>query len=287
MKNNWLDTDLYPFEPHHIICNGHRYHYVDTGTGPVLLFVHGTPSWSFEFRTAIQQLSSSYRCIAVDHIGFGLSDKPEQYAYSLDNHVANLKQLMDELHIASFTLIAHDFGGPIGLRLACSMPERVQHIILANTWCFSAEHEPEFKKLRRVLKSPLLPFLYRQLNFSARFLLPAAFGNKKHLTAALHKHYTAPFSRASERNGTLAFAKSLLHDQQWFAETGEQCAVLRDKRVLLLWGMKDSFITPKYADKLMQMFPHADRIDFPEAGHFVFEEKGEEVSREIWKFLSS
>lgn len=285
MTTSRIQIQEYPFTPNYLQLDHARMHYVDVGEGPAIVFVHGTPSWSFEFRAAISYLSKHYRCIALDHIGFGLSDKPETYAYTLDQHVSNLKALIRHLQLSHFSMVLHDFGGPIGLRVASEMPQAVNTLILANTWCFSAEQEPEFIKMRRILRSPLLPFLYRRLNFSAKFLLPAAFGNASTLTKAIHRQYTARFSKASERNGTLAFARSLLNDQSWFAETGERCAALRDTPVLFLWGLKDRFITEKYLHKMRDLFANNKVVTYANAGHFVFEEMGNEAAMEIERFL--
>src|SRR5688500_3928608 len=95
----WLDKKEYPFESRFIDQNGHLQHYIDEGHGTPVVFVHGTPSWSFDFRQVIKKLSQSNRCIALDHIGFGLSDKPADYEYSLEKHVVNLTQLITHLNL--------------------------------------------------------------------------------------------------------------------------------------------------------------------------------------------
>jgi pimeloyl-ACP methyl ester carboxylesterase len=154
-------------------------HYVDEGAGEVILFVHGTPSWSFDFRNVIKELSKQNRCLAMDHIGFGLSDKPEAYDYTTKNHSKTLEKFIIDKKLNDITLVVHDFGGPIGLNFAIQYPERIKRLVILNSWLWSGESDPDFQKLKRVLKSPLLPFLYRFLNFSPRFVLPQSFGEKK------------------------------------------------------------------------------------------------------------
>src|SRR5690606_11815870 len=109
MANQWLDTSEYPFSPNFFEINGQKMHYIDVGQGEILLFVHGTPSWSFDFRKIIKNLSSHYRCIAIDHIGFGLSDKPKNYDYTTQNHSKNLEKFIFAQNLTNITLIVHDF----------------------------------------------------------------------------------------------------------------------------------------------------------------------------------
>jgi haloalkane dehalogenase len=126
----WLDKNEYPFTSRYFSVNGKSLHYIDEGQGPVLLFVHGTPSWSFDFRHVIQKLKTNYRCIAFDHIGFGLSDKPETYDYSIVNYVKTLNAFVTHLKLHDITLVVHDFGGPIGFSFA------IDHAHLINVLWF-------------------------------------------------------------------------------------------------------------------------------------------------------
>ena len=179
MANEWLDRNEYPFRSHFMDISGQQLHYIDEGSGQTLLFVHGTPSWSFDFRNVIQKLRGKYRCVAIDHIGFGLSDKPRVYDYSTTNHRATLLQLVRKLQLRDVTLVVHDFGGPIGLSAAIEEPELVKNIVVLNSWLWSSKEDPDDIRFSKMLRSPLLPFLYKYLNFSPRFVLPAAFGDRK------------------------------------------------------------------------------------------------------------
>ena len=286
MTPEWLNSNQYPFAPKYLSLPNAQMHYIDEGSGEVILFVHGTPSWSYEFRDAIRILSRNYRCIAMDHIGFGLSDKPADYSYTLYKHKENLMSLIAHLQLSQFNLLVHDFGGPIGLSVATSMPEKINKIIMANTWCFSVADEPEFKRMKAILGSPLLPFLYRNFNFSARYIIPAAFGERTRLTPEIHAQYMKPFAKRSSRNGTIGFAKSLLKDQAWFENVYRQIGVLVNKPALLLWGLKDNFITEKYLHRMQEIFPNAEVVQYADAGHFVFEEKGSVAAVAIERFLA-
>ena len=285
MNTNWLNTKEYPFAHNYLSVDGAQLHYIDEGQGEVILFVHGTPSWSFEFRNVIKYLSKKYRCIALDHIGFGLSDKPAGYDYSIQNHTATLLKLINHLQLNQFTMLVHDFGGIIGLAAAEQIPEKISKLIILNTWCRSIQDEPEYKKMKGILGSPLMPFLYRYFNFSAKYILPAAFGERSRLTPEVHQQYLKPFGNASERNGTVAFAKSLLRDQDYYESIGKMLPVLKNKPVLIIWGMKDAFITEKHLLWMQEQFPIAEVVKYEDAGHFVLEEKSVVAGPVIEAFL--
>jgi len=276
-KYNWLDRNEYPFESNYLKQDNVQQHYIESGTGEIILFVHGTPSWSFDFRNVIKVLSKNYRCIALDHIGFGLSDKPENYDYSLANQIKNLTQFIEEKKLTNITLVIHDFGGPIGIEYALNHPKNVKQLVVLNTWLGSTENNPEFKKLKRILKSPLLPFLYLRLNFSARFVMSSSFGLKK-LTKKIKSQFIQPFSKKSERYGTLAFAKSLLNDQPFFETQLNRFEKISSKPFLLIWGMKDKFVGKYYFDKFKAQLPNANTMKIESAGHFPQEEEPEIVA---------
>ncbi len=280
----WLDIKEYPFRANYFEVSGHRMHYIEEGNGEPVLFVHGTPSWSFDFRSIIKQLSSTNRCIAVDHIGFGLSDKPEVYDYSTINHSRTLGKFVMEKNLQNITLVVHDFGGPIGLNFAIHHPERIKNLVILNSWLWSSKTDPEFEKFAKVLKSPLLPFLYRYLNFSPRFILPKSFGDHK-IPGRLLKQYTKPFANKSERNGALAFAQSLLNDQDWFEELWNKRQSISDKPTLFIWGMKDPVIKPHNLDKFVSGFQNSMIKKIETSGHFPQEETPEKVTEYMVEFL--
>lgn len=286
MAHPWLDKKEYPFKAHYFEINGYQLHYIDEGEGDLILFVHGTPSWSFDYRRCIKALSKTHRCIAIDHIGFGLSDKPIQYDYSTIHHSMTLERFILDKGLKDYTLVVHDFGGPIGLHVAIRHPELIRNLVILNSWLWSSSSDPEYIKFSKILRSPLLPFLYRYFNFSARFILPKSFGDHK-LSKHMLRQYTRPFSDRTQRNGTLAFARSLLHDQEWFESLWNTKAVLEDKPTLLIWGMKDPVIKPHNLEKFVSGFPEADVVRLESAGHFPQEEQPEEVLKAITSFLKA
>lgn len=286
MNHAWLDQTEYPFQSHYFPINGQRLHFIDEGQGDSILFVHGTPSWSFDYRKVIKTLRTNHRCIAIDHIGFGLSDKPKVYDYSTLNHSHTLEKFILAQNLQNIILVVHDFGGPIGLNFAFKHPERVKGIVVLNSWLWSSETDADFLAIRKILKSPLLPILYRYFNFSPQFILPQSFGEQK-LSRSLLRQYTRPFARIAEREGPLAFAHSLLNDQAWFESLWEQRNLLQNKPMLLLWGMKDQVIKPKHLDKFLEGFPYAISKQLPTAGHFPQEEQPDKVATMLQEFLIS
>lgn len=285
---SWLNLDEYPFQSHFFKVNGQNLHYIDEGEGDVILLVHGTPSWSFDYRHLIKAFSKTHRCIAIDHIGFGLSDKPEQYDYSTQNHSKTLEAFVLEKNLQHITLVVHDFGGPIGLNFAIKHPDLVKQIVILNSWLWSSAQDADFIRLSRVLRSPLLPLLYRWFNFSPRFILPSSFGSRK-----LHKQmlpqYTKPFADRTQRNGALAFAKSLLNDQEWFQSLWNSRAGIAQKPVLFIWGMADPVIKPHYLNKFKEGFPNSKVVELETCGHFPQEEEYEAVIAALqhWLLLNS
>jgi len=286
MAKHWLDTEAYPFAPHYYNANGHQLHYIDEGEGDILLFVHGTPSWSFDFRHLILDLRQHYRCIAIDHIGFGLSDKPAQYDYSTQNHARTLERFIRDQQLPRFTLVVHDFGGPIGIWAALQFPEKMDRLIVLNSWLWSAKNDPDYRQLTRVLRSPLLPFLYRYFNFSPRFVLPQSFGDHK-ISRATRQQYTRPFAHKNQRNGTVAFVHSLLHDQDWFEEIWQSKGPIAHRPTLLIWGMKDPVVKSHHLEKFKSGFLHATVVTLDTCGHFPQEETPERVISAVRAFLAS
>jgi pimeloyl-ACP methyl ester carboxylesterase len=286
MENNWLDTSEYPFPPNHLTIDGYKLHYIDEGEGETILFIHGTPSWSFDYRNVIKSLRSKYQCVAIDHIGFGLSQKPEHYDYSTQHHCKTLERFVNEKQFKNITLVVHDFGGPIGLSFAIQYPEKIKRLIILNSWLWSSRSDPDFIKLSRILKSPLLPFMYRYLNFSPGFILPRSFGDHK-LPKHLLKQYTNPFADRTQRNGVIAFAKSLLHDQEWFEDLWNRKGPIAHKPTLFVWGMKDPIIKPHYLERFQSGFPNSKAIRLETCGHFPQEERSEVVAKSIADFIQA
>ncbi len=282
---SWLDRAAYPFDPKTFATQEGRIRYLDEGpndpSAKAVLFVHGTPSWSFEWRNVVRALAPTHRCIAPDHLGFGLSDKPRAAALRPWDHARRLQDLVRALDLRDLTLVVHDFGGPIGLPIALDMPERVARVIVINSWLWSNQDDAQVVKLDRVIRSWLGRALYRWLNFSARVLLPAAFGDRKRLTRATHRQYIAPFARREQREAPYALALSLLGSSDFYAELWQRRGALASKPLEIIWGMRDPAFTEQHLARWQAAFPNARIERVPTAGHFVAEEAPEVIARVV------
>jgi len=284
-KPRWVDEKSYPFRDHFIDLASGKMHYVDEGEGEVLLFIHGTPSWSFLYRKYIKEFSRNYRCIAIDHIGFGLSEKPPHFRGTPQDHERNLAEFIDKLQLENITLIVHDFGGPIGLSYATANSEKIKKIIMFNTWLWETASNKEVVKIGKILNSWVGRFLYLTLNFSPKILMKKAFFNKKILSKTIHQHYIRPFGKRNDRTSLLNIGKSLLGASDWYQEHWEKLDGLVSKPWLIIWGTRDPFLTISFLEKWMQRIPTA-RVVKLESGHFVQEEEPDISLVEMKTFIS-
>jgi pimeloyl-ACP methyl ester carboxylesterase len=283
---SWIDRQEYPFTSKFLEVDGGNLHYIDEGQGTPIVFSHGTPVWSFVFRHLIKELSTSYRCIALDHIGFGLSDKPENWTYTPEAHALNFEKLITHLDLQGIVLVAHDFGGPIGLSYAISHPENVRKIVLSNTWMWPLGEYQQFKSADKLINSWLGRLLYKQFNFSPNILIKTAFGDKSKLTKTIHQHYTKLHSSPKERNGTYGFAKALMGSGDWFKQLWNKRQNISEIPALLLWGMKDRLLPSTLLfERLQSVFQYKKVIALEDVGHFIEEEAPEVILREIKMFL--
>jgi pimeloyl-ACP methyl ester carboxylesterase len=280
----WLNESLYPFSHRYIELPSCKMHYVDEGQGDILLFVHGTPAWSFLYREQIKTLRTKYRCIAVDHIGFGLSDKPAKFDGTPQAHSTNLALFVEKLRLTNITLVVHDFGGPIGLSFALAHPEKVRNLVILNTWLWKTSDNPDVQKVDKVVNSRLGKFIYLHTNFSPSILMKKAFHDKSKLTKPIHVHYTKPFPGKSSRWGLLRLAQALLGSSDWYEEQFKQLYKWEHKPALILWGTKDQFIKPAFLDKWKEALPEATIRTF-DVGHFVQEEAPQEICDAIDSFM--
>lgn len=281
----WLNTQEYPFQANYFATPVGQMHYVDEGTGNPIVFVHGNPSWSFEFRNVIKVLSKTHRCVAPDHIGFGLSDKPLAWSYLPEEHAKNLERLLGALDLKNITLVVGDWGGPIGLSFAIKHPERVRAIVITNTWLWSVADDWYYQAFSKFTGGPIGRFLIRQRNFFARDIVQAAFGNKSKLTAGIHQHYLAPLAIPEERKGDWIFPHQIIGSSEWLASLWNQVSVLTSKNILIAWGIKDIAFREKELNRWVKTFPKATVVRYADAGHFVAEEKPIELADEIKRLL--
>ena len=213
-----MDREAFPFRSRFLaIAHGRRVHYIDEGEGEVLLFVHGTPTWSFEWRHCIRALSRTHRCVAMDNLGFGLSDRPRDFDYRPESHAAVLRAFVERLELRDVTLVVHDFGGPIGLPLALGEASVVRRLVVLNTWMWSFRDDPDMIRKARMASGTIGRLLYRYANFSLRVLTPYAYGDRTKLTPRIHQQYLAPFRDPESRERVLwPLARAMLGSGRYY-----------------------------------------------------------------------
>ena len=282
-------AEEYPFESHFLPVAGGRLHYVDEGQGEVLLCVHGNPTWSFAWRNVIRRFRDRYRVIALDHLGCGFSDKPQSYSYRLADHMANLQALIDHLQLRHITLVAHDWGGAIGMGVAGRRPDLFSRLILMNTGAFRSQAIP-FRIA--VCRWPLLgPLGVRGFNLFARAALSMAMEHPEKLTPAIRRGLLAPYGNWHDRVAIQRFVEDipLRPSHPSYAtlvevETGLQR--LQGHPLLLIWGERDWCFTPAFREEFQRRFPQAEALPLPHAGHYVFEDALPDVLKGMEGFLA-
>lgn len=282
----------YPFAPRFLELGEVALHYVDEGPRDAepLLFVHGNPTWSFLWRKLIARFSSERRCVAPDHIGCGWSDKPQEYDYTLEQHVANLVALVERLELRNITLVMHDWGGAIGMGLATRFPQRIARLVVMNTAAFTGGKAP----LRiRVCRTPILGELaVRGFNAFAGAARVMATEQPGGLRGEIAKGMLAPYSNWRERIATLRFVEDIplarSHRSYATLEQIEQgLSKLSDKPMCVIWGLRDWCFTPWYLEQWRARFPKAQVHVAENAGHWVSEDEPENVARWMQEFLAA
>jgi pimeloyl-ACP methyl ester carboxylesterase len=287
---------LYPFASHVHDRGGLAYHYLDEGPrdGAVpVVMVHGNPTWSFYYRDLVHALRGERRCLVPDHIGMGLSDKPDdaRYRYTLASRVDDLGQWLDALGIETVDVVAHDWGGMIASAWMVAHPERVRRIVLMNTAAF---RNPKGRRIPPTLRlardSSLGGWLVRGFNafsFGATHLAV-----EKPLSAEVRAGYTLPYDSWANRIATLRFVQDIPldpRDPAWsvIERTEAGLSKLSDKPILLPWGMKDFVFDGAFLERFRELWPHAEVEAYPEAGHYLLEDGGAAVHARIARFLQA
>lgn len=270
---------MYPFHEFEVSAGTLRYW--DEGQGPVVVFVHGNPSSSFEFRHVVAELSKTHRCIVPEHLGFGHSDKPWEWDYLPSSHARNLEALLLALDVRDMTLVFGDWGGPISLDFATRNPDRVAGLVITNTWCWGVANDWYFQAFSGFMGGWLGRFLIRRFNFFVRAVVPAAFGDKKKLTKAILDQYLLPLANPRERKGNWVFPKQIVAAQDWLNGISTRLPLLAEKPIALCWGMKDIAFRPKELARWRTIFPQASVTTLAGCGHFVAEENPVELIQSV------
>jgi len=285
---------LYPFESHWLDIAGIRMHFLDEGPrdAPVVLMVHGNPTWSFYYRKQVLALRDRYRCIVPDHIWCGLSDKPgaDQYPYNLARRISDLGALMEHIQPkTSVSMIVHDWGGMIGFGWAVEQPEKIGAMIIGNTAAFRSPEDKKFPAaLWLVRNTKLGALLVQGMNAFSGIAARVAF--KKPVSAEVRKAYTGPYDTWDNRIATLRFVQDipLQPDDPGYGivqMTESRLPALADKPCLIAWGAKDFVFDLHFLRQWKRIFPHAKVLEYPDCGHYIFEDGGQPLTQAIGDFM--
>jgi haloalkane dehalogenase len=270
----WLDRREFPFAPTLVdVGDGERLSVTDVGSGPPVLFSHGTPTWSYEWRRLIGPLSNTRRCVAPDHLGFGLSPRPSSSDYGPASHARRFRRLLDALHIDRYSLVVHDFGGPIALDAAVEHPERIETLVILNSFAWPFGDSARTALMARLAGTHMFRWLYRRANMSF-VIARSAWGDRSSMTAHTWQPYLHVFPDPESRERVLfALARSMAGDRPFFERLGARLPRLSHTRIHLIWGMRDSAFPPRVLSKFQSVWPHATTVTLDSAGHWPHEEQ--------------
>lgn len=275
----WVDDTLFPFESRFLDVDGNRVHYVDEGTGPVLLFFHGNPTWSFDYRKVIEALRPDFRCIAVDYPGFGLSSAGPQYRYLPTEHTQVIGAFVDALALRGVTLVVHDWGGPIGLAVMQQRPEIFERLVLSNTWAWPVG-APLVQVMSHVMGGPIGRLLIRQFNLFVNVMIPIGHRLTKP-TGKEMDHYQKALDSPARREASAVFPREITASRAFLADLESGLPAIAGLPTLIIWGDGDFAFGDRELRQWEQTLTNNQTVIVKGAGHFVPSDAPEQFAAAI------
>jgi haloalkane dehalogenase len=275
-RPDWVDAELYPFEDRWAEVDGCTVHYVDEGSGPPLLMLHGNPTWSFTWREVIKGLKDRHRCIAIDYPGFGLSTAGAGYGFSPAEHAQVVEAFVEQLDLRDITLLAHDWGGPIGFATAARHPDRFTAFAIGNTWAWPMNKSPGAQVFSRFLGGPIGGYLIKRRNFFVETIIP---GGTKRVgpDERVMEHYRRPFPTPKSRVPMHVFPRAIVGATPWLREVERGLDSLDDRPALIVWPTRDQAFREGERKRWESIFADHRTVLLEGAGHYI----GEDAPREI------
>lgn len=262
-----------------------RIHYMDEGSGPTLLFLHGNPSWSFQWHELFRNLRSSNRCVALDYPGFGMSSGSTGFGYTPEEQSRVVEEFVDKLQLKDITLVMQDWGGPIGIALAERRPELIHGVILGSTWAWKTEPGSPRGKFSRIFGGPLGKFI--QVNFPRMVSVGLRKDVKRHLSPEVVALYQRPFLPPDRRLISSYYPKQITSESDFFAKLEAGLPTIHEKPALILLSWRDPGFSRDELKRWETVFPHHRTVSLPNGGHFFFEDEPSEVVAAIHKFMAA
>lgn len=274
---SWFDRVAYPFTSRAFRTPAGDMHYVDEGAGQPVLCVHGNPDWSFSYRHVISGLAGQCRRIAVDHVGFGLSDKPVDWDYLPRSHAANFAAFADHLDIDRVVLVVNDWGGPIALPWALANPERLAGLVLMNTWCWSTNGDRYYELFSGFLGGPLGRVLIRRANVFAGLVLPRMIRDPAARAPEVRRHLTRITPVGRERKGSWVLPRQIIEAGPWLDEQWGHMDRLAQVPTSIVWGLRDPVFVRHEYRRWAEALPRAELTTLADAGHHPHEDRPDAV----------
>ena len=276
------DPRLFPFESRWLETSAGRIHYVDEGSGPTILFLHGNPTWSFLYRGIVIRLRESFRCVAVDYPGFGLSDHPDRYGYTPAEHAEVVGELVDALGLDDLTVTGQDWGGPIGMRVAADRADRIRALVMGNTWYWPAE-ALHMKAFSALMSTSFVQGLILRKNLFVERIVPMGVAHQ--LSAEVMDHYRGPLPDPDSRAGVAEFPRQITRAEEWLSTLAADVPhALADRPLLLPWGVGDFAFTTAFIDRFREDFVDV-RVRRLDAKHYIQEDAPAEIADAIRGFV--
>jgi pimeloyl-ACP methyl ester carboxylesterase/chromate transport protein ChrA len=278
-----VPRELFDVDHHFVdLPSGARVHYVDEGKGPTLLFLHGNPAWSFQWRALVVGLRGRFRCVALDYPGFGQSSAPDGYGFTPREQSRVVEELVDHLGLREVTLVMQDWGGPIGLGLAGRRPELVRSVVLGNTWAWPTSTSEPRGKFSVIVGGPIGEFA--QINFNGFASFGLRHGVLRELPDEVVAMYLRPFQPLDRRGIAAFYPGQITAASAYLAEVEAGLGRLGDRRALIFWGLRDAGFPRRDLERFEETFPRHETVEL-DADHFFFEDAAERMIPRIEAFL--
>ena len=278
------DPRLFPFRSKWFDSRVGGVHYVDEGVGDPILFLHGNPTWSFVYRGIIIRLRKTFRCIAMDYPGFGLSARPDDYGYTPRDHAGIVQDLVRELDLENLTIMGQDWGGPIGLRVAVDEIARLRALVMGNTWFWPLQAW-QAKAFAYVMSMAPMQSQILNRNLFVERVIPM--GVKHALSDEVMHHYREAMPTPASRIGAAELAVQLLGSSDWLSDLERDVQDhLANVPLLLTWGLHDPVFTRPFLERFREVF-RVVRLQRLDAKHFIQEDAPKEIASAIGSFLTS